>query len=213
MLWSLLFAALAAIAVVISTRMVVVRTDEAAGAQKELSDEKERLLRFNLAEKQANIANLNNQTEALKQTNLLLSTRLVTLQNQSEARRLTGAQQEKLAGLLKGVQGGLAIVSPMADGEASDFADDFDKAIHNGAGWDTLRIKNRITEKYGLSLVTAEGTPPLNTLNVLGNALRAIGISYNVATVKDGDASTSPHFQAGYLYLVVEHKPLPKSSR
>jgi hypothetical protein len=111
------------------------------------------------------------------------------------------------------VGGGVAIVSPMADGEASDFADDFNSAIHDGAGWDTVRIKNRITEKFGVSVVTVDGTQPSPALNRLDWALTAIGVPHEVTTIKNGDASTSPPFQAGHLYLVIEHKPLPKKDR
>jgi hypothetical protein len=214
MLWGLAFAAIAAIVVGISTRMVIVRTDQQAKAQDLLSAAKERALQRDLAQKQTNIASLNIAAETLKSKNLILSTRLVELQKQSEARRLTGAQRGELARLLKGVSGGgVAIVSPVADGEASDFADDLNSAIHDGAGWETVRIKNRITEKFGVSVVTAEGTPSSPALERLDGALTAVGIPHNLTTVKNGDASTDPAFQTGYLYLVIEHKPLPKKDR
>ena len=126
-------------------------------------------------------------------------------------RRLTGDQKAKLTRLLEGVKAGVAIVSPIADGEASDFADDFDSAIKD-ASWETIRIKNRITERFGISVVTATGTS-LPSIKLLDDALTAIGVPHSAATVKDGDASISPAFQAGYLYLVIEHKPLPTKSK
>jgi len=116
-----------------------------------------------------------------------------------------------LSKLLRGFKGGVAIVSPMADGEASDFADDLDSAIKE-VPWETVRIKNRITDKFGVSIVTAEGTV-LPSIKLLDDALSAISVPHRVTTVKNGDASTSPAFQAGYLYLVVEHKPLPIKGR
>lgn len=207
MLWSLAFAAVAAIAVGISTRLVVVRTGQLAKSQELLSAAKDRQLKEDLGQKDADIAGLNRDAEALKHENLILAGRLLKLQKQSEARRLTGEQKNELAKLLRGIKGGVAIVSPVVDGEASDFADDFDSAIHN-AHWETLRIKNRITDKFGVSVVTTEGTE-LSSIKLLDDALTVIGVPHSVSTVKDGDASTSPPFQHGYLYLVVEHKPLP----
>jgi hypothetical protein len=135
----------------------------------------------------------------------------IKLEKELGPRRLTGEQKFELAKLLGGVKAGVAIVSPMADGEASDFADDLDSAI-KAASWETVRIKNLITEKFGLSVVTTEGTK-LPSAKLLSDALTAVGILHNVTAVKNGDASISPAFQAGYLYLVVEHKPFPAKDR
>jgi len=211
MLWGLAVAALAAVVVGISTRLVVVRTGQLAEAQELLSSAKDRQLKDDLAQKNADIAGLNKEAEALKHENLILAGRLLGLQKQSEARRLTGGQRIELSKLLRGFKGGVAIVSPMADGEASDFADDLDSAIKE-VPWETVRIKNRITDKFGVSIVTAEGTV-LPSIKLLDDALSAISVPHRVTTVKNGDASTSPAFQAGYLYLVVEHKPLPIKGR
>lgn len=147
------------------------------------------------------------EQERLRNENLVLQSQLLELRKQSEARRLTGEQKSELVKLLSGGNEGVAIVSPMADPEASDFADDFDSALQ-AAHWDTLRIRNRISTKFGVAVVTVEGTV-LSRTKRLSDALTSVGIPHDVTTFKAGDASTSPPFQAGYLYLVIEHKPLP----
>jgi hypothetical protein len=100
------------------------------------------------------------------------------------------------------------------DGEAADFADDFKSALES-AYWQTVRIVNRISSKFGVAVVTCEGTqgPVLLLAKRLSDALSAAGIAHELATFKNGDASTSPAFQSGYLYLVVEHKPLPAAKQ
>ena len=135
---------------------------------------------------------------------------LLTLRGQAEPRRLTGSQKEELAKNLSGLgRDGLTIVTPIMDGEAADFADDFKSAVES-AKWQTLRITNRISSKYGVAVVTCEGTPEpvLAMAKKLSDALSKVGVAHESLTFKNGDASTSPAFQAGYLYLVVEHKPL-----
>lgn len=114
----------------------------------------------------------------------MLSAKLVELYRQGEPRRFTGPQKAELAQLLRGPKVGLTIVSPLTDGEASDFADDFDSAVI-GANWQTLRIRNVITKKYGVALVTAEGTPPLSSLKALDSALKKIGVSHSIETMKN----------------------------
>ena len=59
MLWGLAFAAAAAIVVGISTRLIVLRTGQQADSQTLLSAAKDRELRDNLAQKEADIAGLN----------------------------------------------------------------------------------------------------------------------------------------------------------
>ena len=150
------------------------------------------------------------EQELLRNKNLILESQLLGVRKQSEARRLTGEQKRELIKLLSGGDEGVAIVSPIADGEASDFADDFDSALQ-AAHWQTLRIRNRITTKFGVSLVTVEGTVLARTKR-LSDALTAVGISHETNTLKTSDTSLqsiSPKFEVGYLYLVIEHKPFP----
>lgn len=153
---------------------------------------------------------------AKQQTRAALAEKnLLELQGQVEPRRLTESQKAELVRLLTGGgPNGVAIVTPLMDGEASDFADDFKSALE-AANWQTVRIVNRISSRFGVAVVTCEGTggPVLPLAKKLSDALTAAGIAHELTTFKAGDASTSPAFQAGYLYLVIEHKPLPTPNK
>jgi hypothetical protein len=211
MIWALIFAAIAAIAVVVTTRIALVRAKQLTDAQELLASAKELEVKADLTDKEFKIAGLNKEAEALRQSNLALQTRLTDLHKQTEARHLTSDQKSHLTNLLSSPPNtqGIAIVSPIADGEAADFVDDFNSAF-KGAHWDTLLIPNRITNSFGVSVVTAGGVSP-ERIKRVSDALTSVGVSHNLSTFKNGDASTSPAFQSGYLYLVVEHKPLPKA--
>jgi len=213
MLWALAGAAVAAIFIVITTRLAIVRTSQASDVQAELEKAKHNQVALELKNKDVKISDLNRDAELLRQSNLTLQTHLAVLQQQSEARRLTGDQKVNLVRLLLSPPNteAVAIVSPIADGEANDLADDLD-SVFKAAHWNTARIANRITNNFGLSVVTVEGTA-LPREKRVSDALTAIGISHNVRKFKDGDASTSPAFQSGHLYIVVEHKPLPKANK
>lgn len=56
MVWALLFTALAAIAVVVTTRMVLIRSKELSKAQEDLLGDKERQLSLDLKEKDLKVA-------------------------------------------------------------------------------------------------------------------------------------------------------------
>jgi hypothetical protein len=216
MLVGLGFAALAAIWIGVTTRLAIVRSKQLTVAQGDLDAAKEGQLSLDMKQKDIEIGQLTVRSDVAEAgiagANLLAEQEKlarVKLEAELLPRRLSGEQKTKLAKSLESHNFGVAIVSPIVDGEASDFADDFESAIHDGAHWETLRIRNRISLKFGVSIVTAKGTPALPGLKVLDDALTAIGIAHDITTVENGDASTSPQFQAGYLYLVIEHKPLP----
>jgi hypothetical protein len=157
------------------------------------------------------VATLQADASAQQERAAVAETNLLELRGQVEPRRLTASQKSELTKLLtRGGSDGAAIVTPLMDGEASDFAGDFNSALQ-AANWTTLRIVNRISSSFGIAVVTCEGTkePVLLVAKRLSDALSAAGIPHESKTFKDGDASTSPSFQAGYVYLVVEHKPLP----
>ena len=207
MVWGLLFAAIAAVWVVFATSVTIRKTKELGAAQDQLTAAKERQLSVELKDKDIKIASLNKDSETLKGENLILQSNLLSLQKQSEPRRLTGEQKERLSKLLKPTtNSGAFIVTPLMDGEASDYADDFEASLH-AANWQTERIKNLISSKFGVSVVTA-GTP-IPLAKTLSDALTAAGISHDNETVDNGNASMSPAFQTGYLYLVIQHKTLP----
>ena len=200
---AMVFAALAAAILVTFQSLAFRRAKQLATAQEILAKAKE-------AAKEIEIATLNNNTAGLHKENLVLETKLITLQRESEPRRLNGEQKVALAKVLRGAPGenGVAVVSPVADGEAADFADDLEGAAKAG-GWETVRIRNLITQRFGVAIITAMGTPSLPGLKTLSSALDAAGIKHDTFQVPNGQASISPNFQAGYIYLVVEHKPLP----
>jgi hypothetical protein len=154
----------------------------------------------------------NESAKKLEQENLLLQAEVFTLRKQTEPRRLAGSQRDKLTELLKRHIDGVAVVSAMADPESNDFADDLDTALHD-AQWETLRIRNRISSAYGVSVGVVPGGVARPGAKILRDALTAIGIPCEPFTFKNGDASTSPAFQAGYIYLVIEHKPQPMISK
>jgi transposase len=132
-------------------------------------------------------------------------TERLKLQASLQPRRLTGAQKETLAKLLTGSAGAIAIVSTMLDGEGSDFANDFESAF-KAANWQTMRISNHISEKRGVRVGTVAGTT-LPITKQLEHALSVIGVSFENASFSVDDRSTSPWFQSGVLYLVIERKP------
>jgi hypothetical protein len=135
----------------------------------------------------------------------------VKLERQLSPRRLTGAQKETFTSLLAAHPDAVAIVSTILDGEGSDFADDFDMAL-KAAHWQTLKIKNHISDKYGVRLGTVAGTTLPGTRR-LQDALTAIGVPYEQATFSPDDHTISPWFQGGVIYLVIERRPEPKVDR
>jgi flagellar biosynthesis GTPase FlhF len=250
MIWGLALAALAAVFVLIATRVVVTRASQLSTAQDELSEAKERTLQADLKEKDRQIADAQrgsaeaneratkaeqslasaeehakeadakaegfrleiakaNESAAKSQERAAqLESNLVKLRKEAEPRRLSGEQKERLARLLAGHPAPIGVVSKMVDTEASDFADDFDEVLKN-AHWETLRIKNRISSRYGVSIsfVSAAASNSVPELRMLDEALAAIGVPHQIAQFAVGDASISPAFQDRGLYLVVDEKP------
>jgi len=205
MLWGLAIAALAAVFIVVTTRLALARTSEAAEAQARLNVAKDR-------EKDVRIAALVEQAEREKLAR-------VRLQQQVAPRRLTGEQKAELTKTLKAYPDpiGVVIVSPLLDTEGSDFADDFDAAFgEKGANWKTVRLKDRLTQNTGISLGVYEGTPKLDPFGRpilqlkqrIADALTAVGIPSHDVTFGEGDLhSTARQFERGPIYLVIEHKP------
>lgn len=165
--------------------------------------------RVELSRQQETTANAEKQAaEAVEKAEKERLARL-RLESQLAPRRLSGAQRAKLVELLASDPGSVTIVSPMADGEAKDFADDFDTALIE-AGWQTVRIVNRITTNRGVSVGTVAGTE-MERAKRLSNALTAIGVPHRYVGFSAEDHSISPWFRAGVLYLVVDHKPEPSN--
>jgi hypothetical protein len=186
----------------VNAQMVAALNKEAAEARQRAGDADERSVRLELS-----AAQLRNQ-------NLGLDADLSRFRKESEPRRLTGAQKATLTKLLDGHPTKLPIVSRLMDSESSDFADDLASALH-AAQWESVRIVNRLSSKYGVSVGVVKGTPTgLPEIKLLSSALKAIGVANQVVTFAEDDASTSPHFQSHVLYLVVEqHPPLPSTGQ
>jgi hypothetical protein len=153
-------------------------------------------------------ASANERTGQLERENLLLQQELLKLRRESEPRRLTGPQKVKLTELLRGHPDGVVVVSALTDPEFADF----DAALRD-AQWETLRVSNRLSSAYGVSVDVVPGGRDRPGARVLSEALTAIGVPHHNVAFTDGDPSTSPHFQAGHIYLVIEHKPQIIASR
>jgi len=205
MVWALVFTALAAIAVVVTTRIVLTKAKQLAQTQDALIRAKDQKLALDLRDKDLKISEAS--LEAASATEKAEKERLarLELEKQVAPRRLTGTQKTTMADLLKGNSAAIVVVSAIVDAESSDLADDFDTAFKE-SHWQTLRIKNRITEDRGVSLGTVGG---INTIFVkrVSDALTAIGVPHEDVSFSADDHSISPWFQPGVLYLVVNHKP------
>lgn len=164
-----------------------------------------------LAAQQQRAADAEGRLEALRGDNLKLQSDLLKLRKEGEPRRLTGEQKDRLRRLLETHPTPIAIVSRIVDTESSDFADDFATALHE-AHWESSRIRNRISSKYGVSVGTV-GANSASEVRLLSDALTSIGVPNEVVSFAADDASTSPHFQEHVLYLVIEqHPPLDTTS-
>jgi transposase len=206
-----------------------VRTGQQAEAQELLNAAKDRQLQADLKEKdrqiaetqrgateasakaegfRLEIAKANDSAAKSQERAVELESRLLKLRKETEPRRLSGSQKERLARFLAVHPTPIGIVSRLVDTEASDFADDFEEALKN-AHWETLRIKNRISSKYGVSISFVSATAPNRApeLRMLDEALTAIGVPHQIVEYAVGEASISPAFQERGLYLVVDEKP------
>jgi hypothetical protein len=155
----------------------------------------------------AEAAGANERSRKLEGENLQLQADLLKLRKESEPRRLTGAQRERLQHRLERLPTPIAIISRMLDTESSDFADDFALAL-TAAHWQNLRVRTRASSEYGISVGTVNGeenaTPPVRLLD---QALTEIGLEHRVASFRTGDASIPGGFQPHVLYLIIEQHP------
>jgi hypothetical protein len=203
MLWALVFAAVAAIFVVVTTRLAIVRSKDLSVAQGELGDAQARQFSLEVAQANQRAAEANEKAEAERLAR-------VRLEGQVVSRHLTDEQKVKLRGLLKRNPGNIVIVSAVTDGESSAFADDFD-TVFKEAGWKTRRYVNRITTESGVQLGTVEGTGGSSEVEEIRKELAAAGLEVKLASFRPDDHTTSPWFEKGVLYLVVNHKPEVKT--
>jgi hypothetical protein len=148
------------------------------------------------------------ETERLQALTTEAERRLEALRAEVADRRLSPVQRERILSGLQGRKSVAVVVSPMADPEAGAFADDLARVLRE-AGWETARIRNRITTETGLALGAVSGVRFSPEAELLIAALKDVGVPHRIVEFQDGDASTSPQFKRGFLYLVVEHKPGP----
>lgn len=214
----LLVTALAAAGIVICQRLAFIRAGQMSDAQNDLIRAKDAQLRRDLDDRDLKIAEAKRDASTatgeaarLTKENLVLQADLLKLRKEAEPRRLSGEQKERFARFLASHPAPIGVVSRLVDTEASDFADDFDVALKT-ARWETLRIKNRISSKYGVSIsfVSAVAPNSVPELKLLDQALTEIGVPHQIEEFKVGDASMSPAFQDRGLYLVVDEKPPAK---
>jgi hypothetical protein len=137
------------------------------------------------------------------------------LVNSVTPRRLTEEQREALSELLRPMLGGsLAIVSPISDAEASDFAGDFDSAIRTGASWNTTRIFDHVGENQCGVFIGMVGNSSSAQIAILSRALDVIGVSHRIGELENNEFEASGNFlPQRTLFLLVGHKLQPLESR
>jgi hypothetical protein len=147
-------------------------------------------------------AALEKEAQDLKAANL-------ALQLQVQPRRLSGENSAKLISALAKLPAlPIAVVSRLFDPEGADFADDLSNAFV-AAHWEAVRQKDWTMSDRGVAFATFEGTSiPPDLATALRAALDTAGVKVDITTItKDQQNTTSAHFQANGLYLLVGAKP------
>jgi hypothetical protein len=117
MIWALVLTAIAAVAVLATTRIVITQAGKLGEAQRELAVAKEQQLAIDLKDKDIKIGEL----ELAR----------LDLEKQVAPRRLSRQDKRRMADLLKqGAPIGIVVASALLDPESSDFAEDLNSAIH-----------------------------------------------------------------------------------
>ena len=131
MIWGLVLAAIAALVVVGSTRLVVIRSKQLATAQGNLFDAKD-------AELRTNLANTSLEAEALRRDNLVLEKDVLKLRARTEYRHLTSEQQTTVRKAMKEYEGQtFVLVVYTSESDSSALGDDIRFTLDGvgGAGW------------------------------------------------------------------------------
>jgi hypothetical protein len=180
---------------------------------KQLTDLQGDISRIKETEAKAQQDRVDTELATQRERAALAEASLIKLRNESQPRRLTGTQKDKLRDLLIGLPTPIAVVSRMLDTESMDFADDFAEVLGT-AHWETARIKTLLSRKYGLLIGTTSSelnaAPPVKLLD---KALTEIGVPHGVAVFTAGDLSMTPHIEINVLYLLVEGHPPPPTPR
>jgi hypothetical protein len=215
MLGSLGLAALAAVAVVVSTTAVVFLTRAAAEKAKQELDEYKLTVAGQVADAQKEgieagktagnalirAAALEKEAQQLKAANL-------ALEIQIQPRRLTGENSAKLSDALTKIKPlPIGIVSRLFDPEGADFADDLSNSF-TAAHWQAVRQKDWTVSDKGVAIASMEGTLiPTELATALLAALDAANVKGTIRTIPETERNTtSAHFQPNALYLLVGAK-------
>jgi hypothetical protein len=209
MIWSLVFAAIAAVGVMVATRMVITRSKQLQDIQEHLIKAKDAQLSIDLRDKDHKIAaagakaiELEGQTEKLKAANLELEARF-------QPRRLTGEDSRKMSAILSRRPGlSIAIVSRIQDVEGKDFGDDLSLTFKD-AKWETARYATWGRTDKGVFIATVEGTTLTPDVEKpIADALDAANIAHKTITISSNDLNQMlPFFQPEVLYLLVGARP------
>jgi hypothetical protein len=202
----MVFAALAALGLVAVQFVAFKKAELLANMQDALSKLKDQAIALELATKDENIARANAiAAEADRKAEEERVARL-KLEKELAPRRLSGEQRERLVGELHQYGGSnVAIVSPLLDPEATDFADDLEAAFRV-AGWHTARIKNHMTADRGLA-VGSVGIAHRKAVVAVRKALSSADVAHKETKVKLGDNTMAPSPEPNVVYLLVRHKP------
>ena len=206
MLWALGFAALAAIVVLITTRIITTRSGQLNVAQALLSDEKERLLKADLAQKDLAIAGLTlraqtaegqiaeatrgaaeatrGAAEANKATEIEKIERL-RLEESVRPRRLSPEQKTNLADMLKKHSAAtVPVATYVGTPDGTAFGADLIEALR-AAGWNSpgpVMIVTGGGELRDLSIWVRDAQHPPSAAQSLKEALHSVGIETSLLT-------------------------------
>ena len=156
-----------------------------------------------------------NEKEAARITkeNLVLQADLLRLRKESESRRLTGSQKNRLRLLLRERPTTIVVATNRLDNKSSDFADDF-ISVFTEARWNPV-MALWVGSKYGVSIgaVWDDETKNAPEFKLLSAALGEIGVLHDVVSLIEGDRSMAPPVAPHVLYLIIDpHPPIkPKS--
>jgi hypothetical protein len=229
MLWGLVITVLAAVVVLVTTRMVVLRTGQLSEAQEKLSKAKESQLSLDLREKDVKIANANERAAGLEVEALELRKQL---QEQGpRAYLLTGDKRRKLVEALKPfagqkidvrysaatimVNGAVVMSSPMGD-DALGLAKALIGVLKD-AGWNapsTPLIGSLQGEGIEVEVLPASSNQTRMAAHAIVEALRKVSIAASDPTLttdalgqRVGKENIVPPFDSNTIVLVILTHP------
>ncbi|PYU22803.1 MAG: hypothetical protein DMG30_13680 [Acidobacteria bacterium] len=158
MLWGLAFAALAAVFIVLTTRLAILRTSQAADAQSELEKAKDRQLTLDLKARDEHIAGveteLSKQKERTATAEKAASDAALALEKFKQPRSLSPKQQAELRTALKPFAGQNFAFAVFPDPEPLTLLRVLNEVLKS-AGW--KRVPSQIQRDSGGVLMEADG--------------------------------------------------------